>query len=352
MPPSTASRRRPSARSARWRSAAATDVGFAFQASFTTKPPPGNGSSSPRQREIRDIGGALRGALERQAERLVRVECSQRVLRLVRPRSGKWMRRSRKATVTPRSSGSAVDRGTRRTSRSARRYGSSSADSGTIAGAPAGSASSSSAFDAGDPVDRPDAFEVHRADRGDHRSVGAGEAAQLGDLAEPAHAHLDEAELRVGLEAAERERDAELGVEARLGRDRPGDGGAERGEDVLRRGLPGRAGDADDAGRAAVAHGSRDCGEGGEGVVGHERRGRARRARVVEELARRRRPRRRDRRSWMRRESICIPVTEPCACELPGRELADLLDVERDHARSASRTTSRSSNGSFSGPIS
>ena len=40
------------------------------------------------------------------------------------------------------------------------------------------------------------------------------------------------------------------------------------------------------------------------------------------------------------------------AGELPGRERADLLDVERDHARSASRATSRSSNGSFSAPIS
>ncbi len=62
-----------------------------------------------------------------------------------------------------------------------------------------------------------------------------------------------------------------------------GDRTAERGEDVLRRGLAARAGDRDDARVAALAHGAAERGHRRELVVGNERRRRPARARVVEE---------------------------------------------------------------------
>ena len=94
------------------------------------------------------------------------------------------------------------------------------------------------------------------------RAIGA----QLRDLAEAAHAHLDDADLGVGLEPAERQRHAELVVEAALGRDRARDRRAERGEDVLRRRLAGRARDPDDPRVASVAHRPGDRRERGEGT--------------------------------------------------------------------------------------
>ena len=83
---------------------------------------------------------------------------------------------------------------------------------------------------------------------------------------------------------------------------------AERGEDVLRRRLAGRAGDADDARGRAVADGARDRRERGVRVVGDERRGGAAGERVRDEVAppptaTNRSP------SSIRRESICMPVT-------------------------------------------
>ena len=69
------------------------------------------------------------------------------------------------------------------------------------------------------------------------------ERREPGDLPEPAHPHLDDAELRVGLEPAQRQRHAELVVVVALRGDRPQVRRAERGEDVLRRRLARRAGD-------------------------------------------------------------------------------------------------------------
>ena len=120
--------------------------------------------------------------------------------------------------------------------------------------------------------------------------VGPRERREPRDLAEAAHAHLDDADLGVGLEPAERERHAELVVVVPLGRDRAPVGRAERGEDVLRRRLAGRAGDADDARPRAVAHlAARSSASAACGSLGHERRGGAAGERVRDEVGARRR---------------------------------------------------------------
>ena len=156
-----------------------------------------------------------------------------------------------------------------------------------------------------------------------------------------------------GSRRAERQRDAELGVVARLGRDGARVRAAERGEDVLGRGLADRAGDADDAGARS----------------GRAPRGRARRATHARRRARAAAaaPRARawsrksapppdgDERSpsSMRRESIWTPVTSsrPPGADEPARQSASTsssasgITRPLTSARSASRATSRSSNG-------
>ena len=99
------------------------------------------------------------------------------------------------------------------------------------------------ALRAPDALDRADLLQVDGADRGDHADLGPRERAELRDLAEAAHRQLEHAHLGVRLEAAERERDADLVVVARLGRDGAGVRAAEGGEDVLGRRLPHRARD-------------------------------------------------------------------------------------------------------------
>src|SRR5439155_20703278 len=67
-----------------------------------------------------------------------------------------------------------------------------------------------------DVVERPDELEVGRPDVRDDSEVGSGDRAELGDLAQTAHRQLDDADLRNGLEPAERQWYAELVVVARL----------------------------------------------------------------------------------------------------------------------------------------
>ena len=128
-------------------------------------------------------------------------------------------------------------------------------------------------------------------------------------------------ELGVRLDAADRQRHADLGVVAPLGGDRAPLGRADRGEDVLRRGLPHRAGDRDEAGAAAVAHAAGERRQRGEGVVGDKRcRGAAREARASMKsapppTATKRSP------SSTRRESVWRPVTsvaQGAASSAPG----------------------------------
>ena len=137
---------------------------------------------------------------------------------------------------------------------------------------------------ASDAVHRADELEVHGPDGCDHADVRPRDRAELGDLAEAAHAHLDDADLRVGLEPAERQRHAQLRVVAPLGRDRARDGLAERREDVLRRRLARGAGDADEASAAAGAEHLADHGHRRELVARDERR-RAPLAGVGDEVA-------------------------------------------------------------------
>ena len=98
----------------------------------------------------------------------------------------------------------------------------------------------------GDPGDGADELEVLRADRRHDDDVGPGNRAELGDLPEPAHPHLGDEDLRLRLEPADRQRQADLVVLA-LGRpDRRYRRAAESTEDVLRRGLARGADDGDD----------------------------------------------------------------------------------------------------------
>src|SRR5207248_2373720 len=78
--------------------------------------------------------------------------------------------------------------------------------------------------------------------------------------------------------------DADLVVEARLGGDRARGRRAERGQDVLRRRLAGRAGDADDARLGTVAHERSERGKGLERLGRDERRRRAADERLVAEV--------------------------------------------------------------------
>ncbi len=148
---------------------------------------------------------------------------------------------------------------------------------------------------------------------------------------------------------AERQRDAELVVVVRLRGDRAQVRRAERGQDVLRRRLAGRAGDADDAGAAAVAHRAADRRERRVGVVGDERGGGTAGERVRDEVGA----------AADRDEEVAL--LDPARVDLhaghlvgPGArgQAAERLEqgeLERDHGRataaSTSRATSRSSKG-------
>ena len=103
------------------------------------------------------------------------------------------------------------------------------------------------ALRANDSFEVADLLEVHGCNVRDHADVRSRERAQLRDLAEAAHRQLEDADLGVRLDAANGERHADLVVEAALRCDGPRLRGADRGEDVLRRGLAHRARDRDEA---------------------------------------------------------------------------------------------------------
>ena len=100
---------------------------------------------------------------------------------------------------------------------------------------------------------------------------------------EPAHRHLRHDDLGVGLDQTERERQADLVVEAVRRRDRAPVRAQQRREDVLCRGLPHRARDRHDLSIAPCADGIAERCERCVRVVGNERRRSAAGARVVEE---------------------------------------------------------------------
>ena len=123
-----------------------------------------------------------------------------------------------------------------------------------------------------DALDGPDELEVLGPDVRDHDHVRPRDRAERGDLAEPAHPHLRDEDLRVGLEPQHGERQADLVVEAPLRPHRSRVRRAERAEDVLRRGLAGGAHDRDDRRAALRADEGGERREGGVLVAGDERR--------------------------------------------------------------------------------
>ena len=119
---------------------------------------------------------------------------------------------------------------------------------------------------------------------------------QLGDLPGAAHRHLEDERLAAGGRGEDRERQADLGVEVRRASPPCAACCCEQGgEDVLRRGLAGRAGDRDDARalRAQLATpGARERLQGRERIAMHEHDRAARRRAPRQPPARRARARR------------------------------------------------------------
>ena len=120
-------------------------------------------------------------------------------------------------------------------------------------------------------LDGPDQLEVLGADRRHEGDVGPRDSAELTDLSDPSHPHLGHEHARVALEPADGERQPDLVVLARFGPDRRRHHGAQRGQDVLRRRLPGRPDDGDDARAALPAHEGGKCGQRCVLVVRDER---------------------------------------------------------------------------------
>src|SRR2546421_8877832 len=199
-----------------------------------------------------------------------------------------------------------------------------------------------------DALDGVDQLEVDRADVREHADLRTRDLAQGPNLAEAAHRELEDANLGVRLEPAEGQGDADLVVEARLRRDRACRGCAECGEDVLRRSLPHRARDPDDACGAAVADVAADATERDERVVRDQRRSGAMRASVLEEL--RARPDGHEQVAGGDSAGVDLDARELVLARVYLSEAGKEGGRKRNHAgvlrfRSAARATSRSSNG-------
>ena len=169
---------------------------------------------------------------------------------------------------------------------------------------------------------------------------------------------LEDADLGVRLDAANGERHADLVVEAALRCNGPRLRRADRGEDVLRRGLAHRARDRDEARVTSVAHGACERGERRKRIVGDERGRRAAGERVlavVDAVAERD-----EQVAFFDATRVDLHAGDlfrpACAVELSRDQVRDGVQLERDHAgcsaRSSSRATSRSSNGWTVPPIS
>ena len=131
-------------------------------------------------------------------------------------------------------------------SRSSRRWGSSSGSpAGITAVAPGRQPGDQLGLGRGDRLDGAEQLEVHRPDADDHADVGLGDRGQLGDLAGAAHRHLEHQHLGARRRAEDLQRQADLGVEVRARGDRAAVRREQREQQVLGRGLAGRAGDAD-----------------------------------------------------------------------------------------------------------
>ena len=191
---------------------------------------------------------------------------------------------------------------------------------------------------------------MHRPDVRHRPYPRASDRGELGDLAEAPHRELENADLGVFFEPAERQRHADLVVVAGLGGDRPRCRDAECGQDVLGRGLPHRPCDRDDACRAPFANGATEARERSERVVGDERRNRAVGDGVVEKV--RALADCDEEVAWNDAPRIDLHTGDALRAHLGPPQSLEQGGLERDHAgalsaRSASRATSRSSKGSL-----
>src|SRR5262249_18229556 len=152
----------------------------------------------------------------------------------------------------------------------------------------------------------------------------------------------------------EGERDTELGIEARLGRDRARVRAAQRRQDVLGRGLAHGAGDADDPSARQRAHRAADRGERAVRVARDQDGGRPAREGVVAEVGAG--PDGNEAVALLDAARVDVDAGDlvgPAGPRQPPETL-ELVERERDQAdtwwgsaRIASRATSRSSNGSM-----
>ena len=110
----------------------------------------------------------------------------------------------------------------------------------------AGSAVDELGLGAGDALDAAQPFGVRGGDRRDDTDVGPADGAQAGDLAEPAHAHLEDQHLGVVRGTEDRHREPLLVVEAALVGGHPPRGADRRRDEVLGARLAHAAGDPDD----------------------------------------------------------------------------------------------------------
>ena len=108
-------------------------------------------------------------------------------------------------------------------------------------------------------------FNVRGADVGDDAPVGRGDAGKRGDFAAVVHAHFNDGEFVLGLEAQQLQRQAECVVEISLRLEHVELCGERGGDGFLGGGFAGRAGDGDDALAPLAAN------MGGEGLQGEQR---------------------------------------------------------------------------------
>ena len=216
--PSTATVRRPSARSRRCASAARIATGFAFQASLISRPPPGSAVSCERQREKSTSTGSRGGSRPSASSRRQRSGGVRGLMPSREPEDDVApVPRRACARHSPSTSGAPK-----------RRTSSPSGTNGSSSGACSGSDRDGArlvlfeqlGLRARDVLDAAEQLEMDGRDRRDDPDMRPRDLGEVADLARAAHRHLGDDDFGVGLDPAERQRQADLVVEAVLGRDR------------------------------------------------------------------------------------------------------------------------------------
>ena len=172
--------------------------------------PPGSSISSPRSRE-KDMPGARRAisstgassatpiAIARQGVReVVGLGEREAKLALAVRRADRRLDRAPLARARSRAKTSPPGPNVIVSRLSARCGSSASASAGTTARPPSRRPGEDLGLGLGDRLERAEQLEVDRADVGDRRDVRLGDLAELGDLPEPAHRHLQHQDLGLG----------------------------------------------------------------------------------------------------------------------------------------------------------